>query len=226
MKYWVKKIIHGRNKVALIRKVLRKKSFRYLREAVFLIRHPFNIDLVEIGQVEEPLLIDIGAFDGNFATKFRSRYEDSKLVLIEPVGRFSDQIPSELRNCSTVIIQKGLTKDGRQLQLSVSDADTSSYKLSKGETLVVDTLSISELQKMMSDQNIDLLQINCEGGEYEIIPEIIDTGFISQITNLNLQFHYLAPLNVLRHKLIRRKLRKTHKLLWSTYFIWERWERK
>lgn len=99
MKFWVKKIFHGRNKIALFKKVLRKKSFRYLREAVFLIRHPFNIDLVEIGQVGEPLLIDIGAFDGKFATKFRSKYEDSKIVLFEPVRRFSDQIPSELRNC-------------------------------------------------------------------------------------------------------------------------------
>lgn len=91
---------------------------------------------------------------------------------------------------------------------------------------MVDTLSVSELQEMMSNQNIDLLQINCEGGEYEIIPEIIDTGCISQITNLNLQFHYLSPMNALRHALIRRKLKKTYRLLWSTYFIWERWERK
>ena len=225
IRFWLRKILKGQNKRLLLKRVLTKKSFRYFREALFLVRHPFDLDLLNVGEVRSPLLIDIGAFDGTFATKFRAKYRDCSLVLIEPVEVFIKKMPPDLQNHKTVVVNKGLTKDGRDLQLNISGADTSSFGKKNGENSIVQTISVLELHELVGNQEIDLFQINCEGGEYEILPEVIKSPLISQIANIQIQFHYLSVKNMVRHAVIRGNLRKTHKLVWSTYFIWERWEK-
>ncbi len=223
--FWTHKILKGRNRISLVKRVLKKKSFRYFREAIFLIRHPFDMNLINVGSLNSPLLVDVGAFDGNFAQKFRLNYRDARFILIEPVEAFINMMPFRSDDTNVIIVNKGLTHDGRNIFLTINDADTSSYIQRDGTKLLVDTISISHLGNILGDQEIHLLQVNCEGGEYEILPALTSSSLIKQVRNIQVQFHFLSPTNIFRHRKIRRELRKTHRLVWSTYFIWERWER-
>ena len=90
MVFWLKKILFGKNKLTLFRKVFERRSFRYFREAIFLIRHPQNTDLLEISKSGRTLFVDIGAFEGNFAELFKEKYPSSDMILIEGTSREYD----------------------------------------------------------------------------------------------------------------------------------------
>jgi FkbM family methyltransferase len=226
MKFWMSKIFFGKNKFALARRVFQEKSFRYFREAIFLIRHPQNRDLLEIQDTPKSLFVDIGAFEGNFANLYIQKYPDSKMILIEPIDKFVESIRNKFSDDSVEIIQSALTADGRNLRLFVADANTSAIPQENAKVIEVPSISVADLSSMVRSKSITLLQINCEGAEYEILPEIIKSGLITQIEALNIQFHYLSLSNMLKHWKIRRELSRTHRLKWSTYFIWERWQKK
>ena len=41
---------------------------------------------------------------------------------------------------------------------------------------------------------IDLLKINIEGGEYDVIPRLLDTKMINKIKYIQIQFHMLEKI--------------------------------
>ena len=226
MVFWLKKILFGKNKLTLFKKVFERRSFRYFREAIFLIRHPQNTDLLEISKSGRTLFVDVGAFEGNFAELFKEKYPNSDMILIEPISSFVDSMRKRFTEDSVEIVQAALTSDGRNLKLFVADASTSIFHQENAIVTEVPSISVANLSSKIARRNVSLLQINCEGAEYEILPEIIGLGLINDIEALNIQFHNLSVSNMLKHLRIRRDLSKTHKLAWSTYFIWERWEKK
>lgn len=73
---------------------------------------------------------------------------------------------------------------------------------------------------------VALVKINIEGGEYQLIDYIIETGCIRNIKNLQVQFHYVAGADSEKeYQLLAKRLTMTHKLTWRHPFVWENWER-
>lgn len=70
---------------------------------------------------------------------------------------------------------------------------------------------------------IDLMKINIEGGEYALLPHLIDTGVISRVRNIQIQFHELDVDSAEKRESIICALRKTHKRDWCYEFVWESW---
>ena len=209
----------------LLIQVLKHRSFRYLRETIYLIKHPQNLDLLYAGNEKNHFLVDIGAFEGNFASEFRRINPNSKLILVEPIPEFYSKLEETFPDNRTTIINKALTSKGLPLKLYISDASTSSKKLGNSQEIVVESISVEYLQEITSGEDISLLQINCEGGEYDILPKIIETNLIKQIQTINIQYHYVSPINIYKRSQISQKLKKTHHRLWCSFFIWEKWER-
>ena len=81
----------------------------------------------------------------------------------------------------------------------------------------------------LNNISIDLMSINIEGNEYYLLKRIIDSEMINNIINILVQFHEWYPSmtesKVLRNQ-IHTKLNKTHKLVFSYDFVWEKWEKK
>lgn len=73
---------------------------------------------------------------------------------------------------------------------------------------------------------IDLVKIDIEGGEYDVLPQLIETGLISRIRFLQIQFHRFVDGAVQKRENLREHLRKTHTESWCYPFIWESWEAK
>ena len=70
------------------------------------------------------------------------------------------------------------------------------------------------------------MKINIEGGEFEVIPELIKTNLISRVDNLQVQFHEFIDNSKYKRDEIQKKLRKTHRLTYNYYFVWENWEKQ
>ena len=70
------------------------------------------------------------------------------------------------------------------------------------------------------------MKINIEGGEYDLLEHLIETGFVKNIFDLQIQFHDFIPNARGRMENIQKKLKKTHKLSYQYEFVWESWKLK
>ena len=64
--------------------------------------------------------------------------------------------------------------------------------------------------------------INIEGGEYRLLPRMLDTGIVNLCQHLQIQFHNYPNCIKLRDD-IRRKLMLTHTEIFNYPFVWESW---
>ena len=69
------------------------------------------------------------------------------------------------------------------------------------------------------------MKINIEGSEFELLDHMIDTGYISKVKHLQIQFHNFVNDSEVKRKTIRDKLKYSHKNIFNFPFIWERWDR-
>ncbi len=82
---------------------------------------------------------------------------------------------------------------------------------------VIDALGLDE---------IAVAKINIEGGEYDILPYLIETGLIARFHTLSIQFHDFNTGDAYLRDMIRADLEKTHRCLWNYDFVWEQWQRR
>jgi hypothetical protein len=69
------------------------------------------------------------------------------------------------------------------------------------------------------------MKINIEGGEYELLSRMAETGLMPKVDTYLIQFHeWMRGSHSMRRE-IRRELAKTHRPTWDYRFIWERWDR-
>ena len=52
---------------------------------------------------------------------------------------------------------------------------------------------------------------------------MIETGFVNQIDNIQVQFHDFIPNAEERMQKIQKHLEKTHRLTYQYLFVWENW---
>ena len=69
---------------------------------------------------------------------------------------------------------------------------------------------------------IDLMKINIEGGEYDLLDHLIDTGFVKNIRNIQVQFHDFVPDAVKRMSSIHGKLMRPHETTYQYLFVWKK----
>ena len=94
----------------------------------------------------------------------------------------------------------------------------------KGVTQKVQIRSIVECIRELEVDRIDLLKVNIEGGEYEVIPAIIESGDIAKVQYLQVQFHNFVDNATDKRTSIRTHLDRTHMEMWNYEFVWESWK--
>lgn len=86
--------------------------------------------------------------------------------------------------------------------------------------------SIVEFIENNRIHKIDLIKINIEGGEFDLLPSLLDHEIITKVDNLQIQFHEFIENSETKRNNIRKQLEKTHELTYDYYFIWENWKIK
>jgi len=225
---FIKKILFGKHRKEMVNQIIKEKSFRYIREFFYITYHPGETDLFNFPNRGKPLIIDIGAFTGVSAKRFIKNYPDAKMYLFEPLQKYYLELRNNFSEKNNILCQNlAITADGRNLEIVVNGAGSSGVisNFPNSEREMCNSISISEMINSFNEQ-IDLIQINCEGGEYEILEAMAMEKLFKKVNCLNIQFHYLSISNIVLRAKITRELKKTHEKKWSTLFIWERWEIK
>jgi FkbM family methyltransferase len=174
---------------------------------------------------QESIVFDLGGYEGQWASDIFSRYV-SIIYVFEPFLPYAQHIQDRFnRNHKIKVLAFGLGKKNEKLFL-YENKDASSSFASKGKQHEIEIRNASDFIDKENIKFINLMKINIEGGEYALLEDLIDSGKVNTIENIQVQFHDFVPDARSRMKQIQEKLSLTHELTYHFEFVWENWKLK
>jgi len=172
----------------------------------------------------DSIVFDVGGYNGDFAAKIYNKYE-STVHIFEPVRPFHKKIEDRFSENDKIIPHMFGLSDRNAEDTIFLNKDASSMFV--GEVPI--TIQLRGLADVINENDIDfidLIKINIEGGEFDLLDDIITKGLQTKLGNIQVQFHRFIPNCVERRDKIREVLQKTHKLTYDYPFVWENWQLK
>lgn len=181
-------------------------------------------------RVEYPLsccdtVLDVGGYEGQWASDIYSRYL-CKIHVFEPIPQFAESIRRRFRqNVGIVVHQCGLGGEDGDLTFSI-EGDASSAVVSGQQTVQSKLVAFNTWCLEHNVEQIGLMKVNIEGGEYPLVEHLIQSGWIRKVRNLQVQFHDFVPDARARMDAIKKQLTETHRQTYQFEFVWENWTLK
>jgi FkbM family methyltransferase len=178
----------------------------------------------------DPVVVDIGGFIGDFSLYAVKRLNARKVVVCEPSPRnWSLLLKNIANNGYEGRIEpenKAVTADGGSVKMNIDASDENQCMVSAYDTTgqplsVVSGISLSQLLKNHGIDNVDLLKMDIEGGEYAIL-ESTPSEILSRIRNIVFEYHDIeggwAKLESVKQRLQREgyELYDSRGLVWAS----------
>lgn len=174
---------------------------------------------------KEDVVLDVGGFEGQWASDIFGMYL-CEIHIFEPVPHFSELIRRRfLGNHRIVLHDYAVGMEDGNLQMTIA-GDASSSLISAEQYVEVSVKRFSDVVRDYAWDDIALMKVNIEGGEYDLLEHLLDEGLIGRIRNLQIQFHDFVPNARSRMEMIQSRLRETHEQTYDFPFIWENWRRR
>jgi FkbM family methyltransferase len=172
---------------------------------------------------EKSVVVDVGGYMGTWSQQIRDRY-NCHIHIFEPVRSYQVEIERRFNGCQKIVMHPyGLSDRTSQTSIAVrGDASTVLVQRSD-ETEIIELRDVAEALEPMRQRGIDLIKINIEGGEYDLLPRMIETGLAGVCRNIQVQFHPWISHACERRREIQQSLSKTHELTYEYPFVWENW---
>ena len=178
-----------------------------------------NFDLQAFNRV-----IEVGGYLGEWTDYIHTRYQ-CFVDTYEPVKEFAESMATRFSNRSKIeVINAGLERSAGEVRIAVMNDGSSLYNGYPDQGEFAKMLDAAEV--VSKNHVVDLLALNCEGSEYNILDRLIETGDITKVRQLLVQFHVIHRDAEERRSAIRDNLSKTHSEGMSYPFTWEMWSRK
>lgn len=174
---------------------------------------------------KDSIVFDLGGYEGQWTSDVFSRYL-SNIFVFEPYKPFAQNIENRFRRNSKIkIFNFGLSDKTTENFINVDDDASSIFRTgSKSERISLIRASEFILENRIS--GIDLMKINIEGGEYDLLDHLIESGIIKIIDNIQVQFHWFIQDAEDRMEKIHSFLKLTHYPTYEYKYVWENWKRK
>ncbi|NWE45775.1 FkbM family methyltransferase [Pseudomonas gingeri] len=174
----------------------------------------------------ESIVFDLGGYQGDFAAEIYRKYS-CNVYIFEPVQEFHNKCVERFKNYPKIkCFNYGLSSYDGWLNISLAEnASSFSSPLATGDTERVEVRSITSCIEEFGVKKISLIKINIEGGEYDVLPALIESGDIEKIDNVQVQFHNFFENASNKRNDLRESLKKTHHESWCYEFVWENWAR-
>jgi FkbM family methyltransferase len=187
----------------------------------------------------DSIVLDFGGYTGLWARDLANRF-GCKVHSYEAVERYFKQIswnnviPYQYAiTCETGIeyfhvCDEGSTSESLSEFKKKNDLDSTYQsnvqKLSEVPLEKINTLDVNEVLEKFD--SVDLLKINIEGGEYDILTRMCNTGTISKVKSLQVQFHNFVDDAQQKYDDITTKLKETHNCDFDSMWRWSFWSNK
>jgi FkbM family methyltransferase len=173
---------------------------------------------------EQSIVFDVGGFRGEWANQIFQKYS-CNIYIFEPVKSFYKTINNRFNNEKIRVYNFGLSNKNEECEISLSEDSSSVFKTCE-KSEKIELINIEKFIKENKIESVDLIKINIEGGEYDLLESMIDSGLLSVFKNIQIQFHEFVPNSKKRRNNIREHLKNTHDLTYDFEFIWESWIKK
>lgn len=172
------------------------------------------------------VVFDLGGYKGEFSSVIFCKY-DCNIYIFEPINSFYQIIVKAFsHNTKVKCYNFGLGSQNEKIKISLTDNASSVYIASKA-TEEINLKSIVSFVKENNINEVDLIKLNIEGGEYEVLEILIEDNLIHIFKNIQVQFHDFIVDNARERMIaIHQKLAETHELTFQFEFVWENWRLK
>jgi FkbM family methyltransferase len=171
------------------------------------------------------MVFDLGGYEGQWASDIFSKY-CCTIHIFEPVHEFASKIQERFKYNQKIYTHEfGLSNENKTVSISLSKDSSSIYKRNGEQTTAI-LMRAVDFMRENSIKKIDLMKINIEGGEYDLLEHLIDSDFIRNIDNVQIQFHDFVSDAFHRMSNIQHFLSRTHITTYQYPFVWENWMRK
>ena len=169
------------------------------------------------------IVVDLGGYKGQWASDIFSKYQ-SRVFVFEPVAAYFNFIKDRFKaNPNISVFQLALGNRNISSEIFLN-ADGSSTIRKIGHSETIHFIKFDEKMTELGIEEIDLIKINIEGGEYELLEFLIENGWVRKVKNIQVQFHDFFPDAKERMKKIHLALKTTHTLTYQFEFVWENWK--
>ncbi len=183
---------------------------------------------------QDDLVIDAGGYKGEWTAGILTRY-GCRSELFEPVPTFAEYCRTLYQfNDRVRVHQAALGGSNRTTAFSLADNGTSEFRgAAESDSFSAEVRAISDLLSALDTAGdlqpgpgaVGVLKLNIEGGEYEVLENLLETDAIDRIRCLLIQFHRQPQDWEARYQCIVSRLRKTHAPAWRYPMVWEKWLR-
>ena len=175
---------------------------------------------------KDSIVFDLGGYKGEWASCIYSMYQ-CNVQVFEPHPSFNKHLNLMFRSNSKITVYPfGLGKETEAFKLYSNEFSSSIYNKVSDSKVDITIKKFIDFINKEGIKSIDLIKINIEGGEYDLLEHILETGFMENIKNLQIQFHNFVENSDSRMEDIQTRLSKTHKTTYQYNYVWENWERK
>lgn len=172
------------------------------------------------------VVFDIGAYTGTYTDNIYKKYK-CKIHAFEPVDKFFKILHNKYKNTPSVHTHNfGLGECNKETNFYLDQKATSDNPTA-GEKIKCEIIDIQQFINNNNIDNIDLMAINIEGGEYKLFEKMIERKLLDKVKIFQIQFHNFPHIQNYsqKRKHIQNELMKTHKLIYNYDFCWEKWEK-
>lgn len=196
--------------------MIKSEYIRWKKDGGDILQHTFD------GVNSKSIVFDVGMYTGGWSDKIIYKY-DPYIFGFEPVASFH-KIAEERYglNPKVKVYNYGLGDRNRQ-DTVVVDKNSSSLFIKGSTTERVIIKDIFEVIATLDLEKIDLMNLNCEGGEYEILQRMLTAGIIHKFKRLLIQFHFIRDGDKTLRESLVYELSKTHKQDYCYLSVWEYW---
>jgi FkbM family methyltransferase len=189
-------------------------------------KNPTWDDVLKFSLKENPVIFDVGGYEGGWASIILERYKNCTLYIFEPVKEFYLSIQEKFANNSNVkVMNFGLSNFSGKAKFFIDGDGSSLFKQSTNE-VEVDIVDIVSFIKDNKISSIDLMKLNIEGAEYDLLDYLLSKPEMLAVENLTVQFHTTVDNCVERRKRIQEHLGLYYNQIYNFEFIFEGWVKK
>ena len=183
--------------------------------------------LVDHELSSQSIVFDVGGYIGNSAASIYCKY-GATIHIFEPVDEYASRLIKRFGGNRKIHIHNyGLGSKTEDLLIYVSEGATSTFgsRINFTDKKSIKIQSFTEVLNILKIDEVDLMAINIEGGEYDLLDHIIDNNLLSKIRCLQIQFHEIDEDSEVHRNNIRSHLKLSHQESFCFPFVWEDWVR-
>jgi FkbM family methyltransferase len=179
-------------------------------------------DRYEYPLTPESVVIDLGCYRGDFAAQIHEKY-GCRVFSFEPVAPFFDRCSERFKGHPKITVMNlAVGGENREVEGRIK-GDMSGLFAGDGEPWKCRMIRGVGIFSLLNIDEVDLVKINIEGGEFDLLDDLVDSHVLHRFRNIQVQWHDVVPDARTRFEALQADLAETHHLTFDHGWVWQSW---